>query len=52
MGRIENNSSKDKSSYFLGDNNTTDFEPHMPTIMNTLLIETSSLNDILSPSVE
>ena len=52
MGRIENKPSKDKSSYFLSDNNITDFEPHIPTIMTTPLFETRSFNDILSPSVE
>ena len=52
MGRIENKPSKDKSSCFLSDNNITDLEPHIPTIMTTPLVETSSFNDILSPSVE
>ena len=52
IGRIENKPSKDKSSYFLSDNNSTDSEPHFPTITATLLVETSSLTDILSPSVE
>ena len=47
MGRIENKPSKDKISYFL-----TDFEPHIPTIMTTPVVETSSLNDILSASFE
>ena len=44
MGRIENKPSKDKSSYFLSDNNITDSEPHIPTIMATPLVETSSFN--------
>ena len=52
MGRIENKPSKDKSSYFLSDNNITDSEPHIPTIAATLLVETSSFTDILSPSLE
>ena len=52
MGSIENKSSKDKSSYFLSGNNITGSEPHIPTIMATLLVETSSFNDILSPSAE
>ena len=52
MGRIENKPSKDKSSYFLSDNNITDSEPHIPTIMAIPLVETSSLTDILSSSVE
>ena len=52
MGRIENKPSKDKSSYFLSDNNITDSEPHIPTIAATPLVETSSFTDILSPSVE
>ena len=30
----------------------TDSEPHIPTIMATLLVETSSSTDILSPSFE
>ena len=47
MGRIENKPSKDKISYFL-----TDFEPHIPTIMTTPVVETSSLNDILFASFE
>ena len=42
MERIEIKPSKDKSSYFLSDNNITDFEPHIPTIMATPLVETSS----------
>ena len=46
MGRIENKPSKDKISYFL-----TDFEPHIPTIMTTPVVE-SSFNDILSASFE
>ena len=37
---------------FLGDNNTTDPEPHIPTIMATPLVETSLFTNILSPSVE
>ena len=52
MGRIENKPSKDKSSYFLSDNNITDSEPHIPTIAATPLVETSSFTDILSPSIE
>ena len=52
MGRIENKPSKDKSSYFLSYSNITDSEPHTPPIMATRLVETSSFNDILSPSVE
>ena len=47
MERIENKPSKDKTSYFL-----TDFEPHIPTIMTTPVVETSSFNDILSASFE
>ena len=42
---------KDKS-YFPIDNNITDSQPHIPTIMATLLVETSLFTDILSPSVE
>ena len=30
----------------------TDFEPHIPTIMATPLVETSSSTDILSPNIE
>ena len=52
MGRIKNKLSKDKSSYFLSENNITDSEPHIPTIMATPLIETSSFTDIPSPSIE
>ena len=52
MGRIENKPSKDKSSYFLSENNITDSEPHIPTIMATPLVETSSFTDIPSPSIE
>ena len=52
MGRIENKPSKDKSSYFLSDNNITDSEPHIPTVTATPLVETNSFTDILSPSVE
>ena len=48
MGRIENKPSKDKSSYFLSDNNITDSEPHIPTVAATPLAATN----ILSPSVE
>ena len=48
MGRIENKPSKDKSSYFLSDNNITDSEPHIPTVAATPLAGTN----ILSPSVE
>ena len=52
MGRTENKPSKDKSSYFLSDNNIADSEPHIPTRAATPLVETSSFTDILSPSVE
>ena len=52
MGRIENKQSKYKSSYSLSDNKITDSELHIPTIMATPLVETSSLTDILCPSVE
>ena len=52
MGRIENKPSKDKSFYFLSDNNITDSESHIPTIAANPLVETSSFTDILSPSVE
>ena len=52
MGRIKNKPSKDKSSYFLSENNITDSEPHIPTIMATPLVETSSFTDIPSPSIE
>ena len=52
MGRIENKPSKDKSSYFLSENNITDSEPHIPTIMATPLVETSSFTDIPSPNIE
>ena len=52
MGRIENKPSKDKSSYFLSENNITDSEPHIPKIMATPLVEASSFTDILSPSIE
>ena len=31
---------------------TTDSEPHIPTVADTPLVETSSFTDILSPSVE
>ena len=48
MGRTE----KDKSSYFLSDNNVIDSEPHIPTIIATPLVERSSFTDILSSSVE
>ena len=51
MGRIKNKPSKDKSSYFLSENNIADSEPHIPT-MATPLVETSSLTDIPSPSIE
>ena len=52
MGRIENKQSKYKSSYSLSDNKITDSELHIPTIMATPLVETSSLTDILCLSVE
>ena len=52
MGRIENKPSKDKSSYFLSDHNITDSEPHIPTIMTTRLVETSSFADTLFSSIE
>lgn len=53
MGRIENKRSKDKSSsYFLIDNNLTDSQPHILTIIATPLVETSSFTEILSSSVE
>ena len=52
MERIENKLSKDKSSYLLSGNNITDSDSHIPTIMATLLVETSSSTDILSPSIE
>ena len=52
VGRIENKLSKDKSSYFLSDNNTADSEPHISTIMATPLVETRSFTDILSPGAE
>ena len=52
MGRIENKPSKDKSSDFLSENNITDSEPHISTIIATLLVEASSVIDILSPSIE
>ena len=52
MERIENKLSKDKSSYLLSDNNITDSDSHIPTIMANLLVETSSSTDILSPSIE
>ena len=52
IGRIINKPSKDKSSYFLCENNITDSEPHIPTIMATPLVETSSFTDIPSPSIE
>ena len=48
MGRTE----KDKSSYFISDNNVIDSEPHIPTIIATPLVETSSFTNILSSSVE
>ena len=38
MERIENKRSKDKSSYFLSNNNITDSEPHIPTITATPLL--------------
>ena len=53
MGRIENKRSKDKSSsYFLIDNNLTDSQPHILTIIATPLVEISSFTEILSSSVE
>ena len=52
MGRIENKPSKDVSSYFLSENNITDPEPHIPTIMATPLVEASSFTYILYPSIE
>ena len=52
MGRIENKSSKDKSSYFLSDNDRTDSEHYISTIMATPLVETSSFTGILSLSVD
>ena len=52
MGKIKNKPSKDKSSYFLSENNTADSEPHIPTIMATLLVETSLFTHIPSPSIE
>ena len=52
MGRIKNKPSKDKSSYFLSENNITDSEPPIPTIMATPLVEASSFTDIPSPSIE
>ena len=51
MERLENQPSKN-SSYFLSYNNITDYEPHIPTIMATPLVETTSSTDILSPSIE
>ena len=52
MGRIKNKPSKDKSLYFLCENHIADSEPHIPTIMATPLVETSSFTDIPSPSIE
>ena len=52
MGRIKNKPSKDKCPYFLCESSITDFEPHIPTIMATPLVETNSFTDILSPSIE
>ena len=52
MGRIENKPSKDKSFYFLSDNNITASGPHIPTIAATPLVETSLFINILSPGVE
>ena len=52
MGRIKNKPSKDKSSYFLSENNKTDSEPYIPTIMTISLVETSSFTDIPSTSIE
>ena len=50
MGRIENKPSKDKSSYFLSDNNIIVSESHLPTIMATRLVETRSFTDVLCPN--
>ena len=52
MGRIKNKPSKDKSFYFLSENNKTDSEPYIPTIMTISLVETSSFTDIPSTSIE
>ena len=52
MGKIENKPSKDKISYFLSDNNITDSEPHIPTIMATPLVKTSLFTNILFSSIE
>ena len=52
MGRVENKSSKDKSTHFFIENNIADSQLHIPTIMATPLVETSSCPEILSPSVE
>ena len=52
MGKIETKPSKDKSSYFLIDNNVIDSQPHIPTIIAIPLVQTNSFTDILSPSVE
>ena len=38
IGRIINKPSNRKSSYFLCENNITDFEHHIPTIMATPLV--------------
>ena len=52
MERIKNKPSKDKSSYFLSENNIIDSEHSIPTIMATPLVEASSFTDIPSPSIE
>ena len=51
IGRIENKPLKDKSSYFLIDNNITDSQPHIPTIMATPLVETILFTDSRSGEV-
>ena len=52
MVRIEKKPSKNKSFYFLSENNVTDSEPHIPTIMATPLVEANSFTDIPSPTIE
>ena len=52
MGRVKNKQSKDENSYFHIDNNIIDSQPLIQAIVATLLVETSSFNDILSLSVE
>ena len=52
IGRIINKPSNDKSSYFLCENNITGSGPHIPTIMATPLVETSSFTDIPYPNIE